>query len=219
MKEQMYKILTSKKIVVNDYIIKMATKNDLSLNEFLVLVYFDNGFSDQFNIEEVSNVLGIDPNSSLEAFNGLMIKGLVVLESTKDSSGKIKEIVKLDGLYEDLINDSEKEVKEKDKEDIFKTFEKELGRTMSSTELELINGWLMSGTSEDIILGALKEAVYNGVRNFRYIDKIIYEWEKKGFKNMDEVNAYLENRRSISSTDKEISKKDQELIDYDWLDG
>ncbi len=219
MKEQMYKILTSKKIVVNDYIIKMATKNDLSLNEFLVLVYFDNGFSDQFNIEEVSNVLGIDPNSSLEAFNGLMIKGLVVLESTKDSSGKIKEIVKLDGLYEDLINDSEKEVKEKDKEDIFKTFEKELGRTMSSTELELINGWLMSGTSEDIILGALKEAVYNGVRNFRYIDKIIYEWEKKGFKNMDEVNAYLENRRSISSTEKEISKKDQEIIDYDWLDG
>ncbi len=219
MKEQMYKILTSKKIVVNDYIIKMATKNDLSLNEFLVLVYFDNGFSDVFNIEEVSNVLGIDPNSSLEAFNGLMIKGLVVLESTKDSSGKIKEIVKLDGLYEDLINDSEKEVKEKDKEDIFKTFEKELGRTMSSTELELINGWLMSGTSEDIILGALKEAVYNGVRNFRYIDKIIYEWEKKGFKNMDEVNAYLENRRSISSTEKEISKKDQEIIDYDWLDG
>ncbi len=219
MKEQMYKLLTSKKIVVNDYIIKLATKNDLSLNEFLVLVYFDNGFSDQFNIEEVSNVLGIDPSSSLEAFNGLMVKGLVVLESTKDSSGKIKEIVKLDGLYEDLINDSEKEVKEKDKEDIFKTFEKELGRTMSSTELELINGWLMSGTSEDIILGALKEAVYNGVRNFRYIDKIIYEWEKKGFKNMDEVNAYLENRRSISSTDKEISKKDQELIDYDWLDG
>ena len=219
MKEQMYKILTSKKIVVNDYIIKMATKNDLSLNEFLVLVYFDNGFSDVFNIEEVSNVLGIDSNSSLEAFNGLMVKGLVVLESTKDSSGKIKEIVKLDGLYEDLINDSEKEVKEKDKDDIFKAFEKELGRTMSSTELELINGWLMSGTSEDIILGALKEAVYNGVRNFRYIDKIIYEWEKKGFKNMDEVNAYLENRRSISSTNKEISKKDQELIDYDWLDG
>ena len=219
MKEQMYKILTSKKIVVNDYIIKMATKNDLSLNEFLVLVYFDNGFSDVFNIEEVSNVLGIDPSSSLEAFNGLMVKGLVVLESTKDSSGKIKEIVKLDGLYEDLINDSEKEVKEKDKDDIFKAFEKELGRTMSSTELELINGWLMSGTSEDIILGALKEAVYNGVRNFRYIDKIIYEWEKKGFKNMDEVNAYLENRRSISSTEKEISKKDQEIIDYDWLDG
>ena len=88
MKEQMYKILTSKKIVVNDYIIKMATKNDLSLNEFLVLVYFDNGFSDVFNIEEVSNVLGIDPSSSLEAFNGLMVKGLVVLKIVQVRSKK-----------------------------------------------------------------------------------------------------------------------------------
>ena len=89
---------------------------------------------------------------------------------------------------------------------------------MSSTELELINGWLMSGTPEDIILGALREAVSNDVRNFRYIDKIIYEWEKKGFKSMDDVNAYL-NRRNSSSEEKEISKKDQELSDYDWLDG
>ncbi len=218
MKEQVYKILTSKKIVVNDYLIKIATKNNLSLNEFLVLVYFDNGFSDIFDIEEVSNVLGIDPNSSLEAFNGLMVKGMVVLESVKDYSGKYKEVVKLDSLYDGLIDEIKDASKENEKVDIFKAFETELGRTMSSTELELINGWLMSGTPEDIILGALKEAVSNDVRNFRYIDKIIYEWEKKGFKSMDDVNAYL-NRRNTSSEEKEISKKDQELSDYDWLDG
>ena len=88
---------------------------------------------------------------------------------------------------------------------------------MSSTELEIINGWLVSGTPEDIILGALKEAVSNDVRNFRYIDKIIYEWEKKGFKNMEDVNAYMTNRKE--SKNKEISKKDQELSEYDWLDG
>lgn len=219
MKEQVYEILTSKKIVIHDYLIKVATKNSLSLNEFLVLAYFDNGFSDSFSIEEVSNTLGIDQNSSLEAFNGLMVKGLVVLDSVKDYSGKYKEVVKLDGLYEHIVEGLQKDVDESKKDDLFKIFEKELGRTISSTELEIINGWLISGTPEDIILGALKEAVYNDVRNFRYIDKIIYEWEKKGFKNMDEVNNYLVNRRVNTDKEKEISKKDQELSDYDWLDG
>ena len=219
MKEQVYEILTSKKIVIHDYLIKVATKNELSLNEFLVLAYFDNGFSDSFSIEEVSSTLGIDQNSSLEAFNGLMVKGLVVLDSVKDYSGKYKEVVKLDGLYDHIVEGLQKDVDESKKDDLFKIFEKELGRTISSTELELINGWLISGTPEDMILGALKEAVYNGVRNFRYIDKIIYEWEKKGFKNMDDVNSYLVNRRVNSEKDKEISKKDQELSDYDWLDG
>ena len=73
MKDQVYKLLTSKKIVINDYLIKIATKNNLSLNEFLVLAYFDNGFSDIFDIDEVSKVLGISQDSSLEAFNGLMV--------------------------------------------------------------------------------------------------------------------------------------------------
>ena len=217
MKDQVYKLLTSKKIVINDYLIKIATKNNLSLNEFLVLAYFDNGFSDIFDIEEVSKVLGIDQDSSLEAFNGLMVKGMVILESVKDYSGKYKEIVKLDGLYDSLVDNIKEDSKESEKIDIFKEFESELGRTMSSTELEIINGWLVSGTPEDIILGALKEAVRSDVRNFRYIDKIIYEWEKKGFKNMDDVKAYMNNRKE--SNNKEISKKDQELSDYDWLDG
>lgn len=217
MKDQVYKLLTSKKIVINDYLIKIATKNNLSLNEFLVLAYFDNGFSDIFDIDEVSKVLGISQDSSLEAFNGLMVKGMVILESVKDYSGKYKEIVKLDGLYDSLVDDINKDSKESEKKDIFKEFESELGRTMSSTELEIINGWLVSGTPEDIILGALKEAVSNDVRNFRYIDKIIYEWEKKGFKNMEDVNAYMTNRKE--NKNKEISKKDQELSEYDWLDG
>ena len=217
MKDQVYKLLTSKKIVINDYLIKIATKNNLSLNEFLVLAYFDNGFSDIFDIDEVSKVLGISQDNSLEAFNGLMVKGMVVLESVKDYSGKYKEIVKLDGLYDSLVDDINKDSKESEKKDIFKEFESELGRTMSSTELEIINGWLVSGTPEDIILGALKEAVSNDVRNFRYIDKIIYEWEKKGFKNMEDVNAYMTNRKE--NKNKEISKKDQELSEYDWLDG
>ena len=84
-------------------------------------------------------------------------------------------------------------------------------------ELEIINGWLISGTSEEMILGALKEAVYNGVTSFRYIDKIIYEWERKGFKTMNDVSNHMKARREEKSKDKVIQKREQEIVDFDWL--
>lgn len=219
MKDQVMKLLTAKKLVVSGEIIKIAINSNLSLDEFLVLIYFDNSFNNNFDIELVSKVLGLDVNKAMEAFNSLMVKGLVSLESVKDIENRLNEVVKLDGTYRLIMDSSIEESKSIVKEDIFRTFEKELGRTMSPMELELINGWLISGTSEELILGALREAVYNGVSNFRYIDKIIYEWEKKGFKTMDEVNSYIKNRYNEKSKDKVVSKKEQEISDYDWLDG
>ena len=55
----------------------------------------------------------------------------------------------------------------------------------------MINAWISSGMDEEMIIGALKEATFNGVSNLRYIDRIIYEWGKKGFKNMNDVKAHM----------------------------
>ncbi len=217
MKEQLYKVLTSKKLVISDYLIKVALDNDLNLNEFLVLAYFDNSFSNTFEVELISNTIGIDTSSTLEAFNSLMIKGLVSLDTVKDMENRLIEVVKLDGVYASILENTDECTREEVKTDVFKSFEKELGRTMSSMELEIINGWLISGTSEEMILGALREAVYNGVTNFRYIDKIIYEWDKKGFKTMDDVNAHIKNRYNEKSKDKTILKKEQDIVEFDWL--
>lgn len=219
MKEQLYKVLSSKKLIVSDYLIKVALDNNLNLIEFLVLVYFDNSFNNSFEVELISSTLGIDVNSAMEAFNSLMLKGLVSLESVKDLENRLNEVVKLDGVYSSIIENTEVSTKEEVKVDIFKTFEKEFGRTLSSMELEIINGWMISGTPEEIVLGALKEAVYNGVSSFRYIDKIIYEWEKKGFKTMNDVNNHIRNRYKDKGKDKVITKKEQDILDYDWLDG
>ena len=101
--------------------------------------------------------------------------------------------------------------------DVYKRFEQELGRPMSSMELEIINGWISKGIKEEIIIGALKEAVYNGVTRFNYIDKIIYEWDSKGLKTIEDVKKYQENRRNEKSKDKVISQKEQAILDFDWL--
>ena len=217
MKEQISKVLRAKKFVVSDYLISVAVLKKLSLEEFLVLLYLDNNFNDKLDIDLISKVLGLDLNVVMEAFNSLMMKNLVSLDTTSDSDKKTTEKVNLDGLYGTITDKNQEDLNEEKTVDIYKTFERKLGRTLSSNELELINGWLSCNTPVELIIGALDEAIYNGAPRFRYIDKIIYEWEKKGFKSMEDVNNHLKNNRVEKDEDKEISKKEQDILEFDWL--
>ena len=145
----------------------------------------------------------------MTSFDNLLQTKLVTLDTSKDLSGKIIETINLDNLEKELEN--LKKIKEtKDYETkIYDAFEREFVRTLSPMEYEVINGWLDSKYSEELILGALKEAVYNGATNLKYIDKILYEWHKKGYKTMDDI----ENGRR---KDKELNNT--EIFDYNWLE-
>jgi DNA replication protein len=91
---------------------------------------------------------------------------------------------------------------------VFSSFEKEYARTLSPTEYELINEWLKI-YSEEMINLALKEAVYNGVSNLKYIDKILYNWGKKGLTTKEKIE-----NDSVKYKNK---KSDVNIVDYDWL--
>jgi DNA replication protein len=147
----------------------------------------------------------------LGSFNNLVNKGLVTMETSKDLDGRMDEVVSLDGLYQIMAESLQGEEKKVEIDNVFNVFEQEFGRPLTPTEAELINGWLDTGISEELIKGALSEATYNGVRSFRYIDKIIYEWKKKGFKTMDDVN------KNLRGEDKKKDSNNEELFDYDWL--
>ncbi len=134
MKESIKKALRSKKYVVTDVLTKLAIDKKLSLNEFLVLMYLDNDYNDNFEIELISKSLGLNTNDTLEAFNSLMLKGLVSLDSVKDLDSRFNEVVNLDKVYDAASESIESDTKEETKEDVFKVFEKVLGRTISPME-------------------------------------------------------------------------------------
>ncbi|MNE86811.1 DNA replication protein DnaD [compost metagenome] len=108
-----------------------------------------------------------------------------------------------------MMNNDKEEQKEES--NIYSTFEQEFGRTLSPMEYEVIAGWLDGEFSEETILLALKEAVYNGVSHLRYIDKILYSWKKKGIKTKDDVEKDREGHQ------KRRTEAKQEVFDYDWL--
>lgn len=204
-------IFECKKYVTNSIFIKKALALKLTLEEFLMLTYFDNDYNSFLNIEDVSKNLGLSLDEAYRIFNNLISKKLITIESTKDLENRMIERVSLDNFYDMIVEEKVEEKKVTKKTDIYSHFESEFGRTITNIEYEIINAWLEKGFSEELIVGALKEAVYNNVKNLRYIDKILYEWGKKGFKNMSDVNKHIENREEKNETKKE-------LFDYNWLE-
>lgn len=202
-------------VKAKDYVLRkelfpLIWEYKLNLEEVLLLIYFMNEDVPTFDVEQINKITMISVNMILDSFTSLTNKGLISIDVIKENSG-VKEVVNLDPIYKCMIDGLMKNNKKVVNNNIFEKFEKEFSRTLSPMEYEIINDWLDKNISEELILGALKEATYNGVNNLRYIDKIIYEWNKKGFKNMEDVNNHLRNRNTSDKSVKEIS-------DYNWLD-
>ena len=54
-------------------------------------------------------------------------------------------------------------------------------------QTETIKEWVTTYKNEELIVMALKEAVMNGACHFNYIDRVLNEWNKKGYKNKEDV--------------------------------
>ncbi len=178
--------------------------------DLIVLIYLYNEKDVSFNPKKISDGLNITLPEVLESIDHLSTNGILSIQLRKNNGVREEQIV-LDGLYEKMayliLNEEEQENKSKT---IYDLFEQEFGRTLSPMEYEIIGGWRDAGFEQDVIVLALKEATYNGVSNLRYIDKILYEWKKKGIHTKEDIE-----KDRASYQNKKIEKK--ELFDYDWL--
>ena len=193
MKELRNEFLT-RDFIVNSNIIKSISNIDITLDEFLMILYFIN-VSYNLDIESIKDKLGFDEEKAVNVFSSLINKKYIEMV-VSNVNGNVVEVVNLEPLLDRLVlNKRTEDINT----DIYAIFESELGRTLSSFEYEMINDWLNKGTSEEIIKEALKEAILNNVRNFRYIDKIIYEWNRNGVKKRIKEE-----------------KSNVDMFDYDW---
>jgi DNA replication protein len=79
---------------------------------------------------------------------------------------------------------------------IFSAFEAEFARPLSPLEYETIVDWLdRDRYPEELILLALKEAVFAGKVYFKYIDRILLEWEKNRVRTVEQAKEYAQRFR------------------------
>lgn len=211
-------IFKDRNIVIPIYLLKNFKNLKLKIEEFVLLMYFYNlGDSYLFNPSKFCEELNISLVELMSLVDSLTDKGFIKVEVKKNDKGIVEEVLLLDGFYSKVSLLMREDINKKQEDNInnsniYETIEKEFGRTLSPIEAEIISAWLDNNTSEELIKEALKEAVFNGVSSLRYIDKILYEWGKKGIRTIKDV----ENNREKRNENK--SKNDDNNIDFDTLE-
>ncbi|MCM1370751.1 MAG: DnaD domain protein [Clostridium sp.] len=203
--DKFIQVISEKDYIVPKLILLNYKKLSITAEELILIIYLINN-DNCFDLKKISYDLNVESKSIMQLINSLVSKNLATLEVKKKGNTR-SEYVNLGQIYKKIAFDFIEEKQEKNN-NIFDRFETEFGRTLSPMEYEIINSWLENFKEETIIL-ALKESIYNGVSNLRYIDRILYEWQKKGIETEEDIEK---DRKKFNS-----HKKVTETFDYDWL--
>lgn len=103
--------------------------------------------------------------------------------------------------------------------EVFKRFEMEFGRSLSPMECETITLWLDEDHHEPkIIFMALKEAVISNKLSLRYIDRILFEWQKNGFKTVEDIKNHSKKFRQKNNAKQPAKSDTTNFKFYNWLE-
>lgn len=183
-----------------------------------------------------SEFFGISSGRVSQVINELIDKGYLIAEYIKEDNQILGRILKIQSppypvkvfrkLNRGYLENDEGGIKyskggylENDKDNniiynninnnnnIYDFLQKELGRTLSTTEIEKVKEW----EDNELTRYAVKVAILNGAYTINYIDTIIYNWQKLGIKSVSQAQEETKRHR-----DKKISKK----IEYkpEWFD-
>lgn len=208
MKEKVINLIKDNNLVVPKLLLYNYKLLNLGEKELIILIYLINEKDLTFNPKKISEDLNMSLEDLMDVLEELISKDIIKIDNKKVNNVRT-EIVNLDSLY---LKMSYLIMEEEEKEStIYDVFETKFGRTLSPMEYTIIGGWVETGYSEELILLALDEAIYNGVYKLNYIDKILYEWDRKGIKNKEDKE------KNDTEFKKNRSSK-KEVVDYDWLD-
>ena len=204
MTNKVINLLKNKPYIIPTMLLSNYKKMNITEKELIVLIYLINCDS-LFNPKKIASELNVELKELMENITNLIDKDILKIEIVNN---RLKEEhINLDSLYNKLsfmiVNDTKEE-----KNNLYVVFENQFGRTLSPIDYEIINDW-QNDFSDEIIKRALKEAVFNGVNNLKYIDKIIRNWSSQGIKTVKEIDEYQKKYKE--------KKSDKELYDYDWL--
>ncbi|MFE8695694.1 DnaD domain-containing protein [Cytobacillus sp. FJAT-53684] len=176
---------------------------DMNLNEqelvllLQVISFIENGneFPTPF---ELSSRMTVSVSECTEILRKLIQKGFIEIKESHSGDGIRYEQYDINLLWEKLIdhflmrNKQEAVIANQQNEtDLYTCFEQEFGRPLSPFECETLAMWMDDDHHDPhIIKAALRESVISGKLNFRYIDRILFEWKKNGIKTIEQAKSY-----------------------------
>ncbi|MCA0985744.1 DnaD domain-containing protein [Guptibacillus algicola] len=181
--------------------------------------------------EELASEMTYTPQTCMDKIQQLMQKGVLTIDEHRDEEkGYYSEAYSLLPLWERIFTkleqqeaESKAEKNAQNEESLYTLFEREFARPLSPIECETLAMWIDGDKHEpELIKAALKESVLAGKLNFRYIDRILFEWKRNNIQTIDQARAYGEKFRKRQYEKKTPSSKSENTTNtsapiYNWL--
>ncbi|MGT2744800.1 DnaD domain-containing protein [Streptococcus phocae subsp. phocae] len=174
---------------------------------------------------QIANAIGKTVGDINKAISSLTSQGLLDMK-TIELAGEIEIIFdaspvlsKLDQLIADNNQTADNSKKNPNQfKQLVEEFERELGRFLSPFELEDLEKTLREDKIDvDLVREALREAVFNGKTNWKYIQAILRNWRQEGITNVRQVEERKRARQDANLANVAVS--DDFLTSMDlWSD-
>lgn len=178
---------------------------------------------------ELSEQMSITTSSCTSILRSLIQRGFLTIEECEENT-ILFENYSLKPLWDKLFSylmqeKSKKELEENKQadENLYTIFENEFGRPLSPFECETLAIWIDQEDYDPVIIkAALREAVMSAKLNFRYIDRILFEWKKNGIRTIDQARNHSKKFRQNqgNSPIKQESNEEykRKVPFYNWLE-
>ncbi|MBY7143517.1 DnaD domain-containing protein [Virgibacillus sp. NKC19-3] len=168
---------------------------------------------------EIASYLTIDEKECANVLRKLIQKNILSINQHRNEQNQLSEAYSLEPLWEKLY--ANKKTKEEETDGtIFILFEQEFGRPLSPFEIETINAWLDEDEiAPSLIKAGLRESVLMGKLNFKYIDRILRDWKKKGIHSVEQARDASKNFHNKQVVKQENTTKRDTSFYYNWLEG
>ncbi|WP_018660343.1 DnaD domain-containing protein [Heyndrickxia acidiproducens] len=176
--------------------------------------------------EDLANRMTIPESRCVSILRRLIQNQFLSIEEGSGEGDILYEKYSIKPLWEKLVDDwiygkkqDELEKSLNEETDIYTTFEQEFGRPLSPLECETLAMWIdQDQQSPELIKAALREAVISGKLNFRYIDRILFEWKKNRVQTVEEAREYSRHFRKPSNPKTNKQTNPNPIPFYNWLE-
>ncbi|WP_134699021.1 DnaD domain-containing protein [Ammoniphilus sp. YIM 78166] len=198
---------------------------DLEMMLLVHIMNFKQEGKDFPTISELAFRMTVEDRQLISMLQKLVQNGYLSIEDVVEKGTGIRsEIYQIDPLYHKLASlvasealPEEEEAPKADQHNLFVIFEQEFGRPLSPIECETLAMWQdQDQYSDELIIAALREAVISNKLFFRYIDRILYEWQRNHIRTPQQARDFsLKFRKPPQPA---AQRKAEPFPFYNWLE-
>ncbi|MBC1490215.1 DnaD domain-containing protein [Listeria booriae] len=185
------------------------------------------------SMEDIAKRMTLSTEQAFRVIQALVTKRLIAIKQQDGTAQVLAESYTLEPLWEKLMllfenmHEEQQVVSQQHVQiSLYSQFEQEFGRPLSPMEAEMLSAWIdQDRNNPELIREALKEAVISQKLSFRYIDRILLNWNRQNIKTAEQAraaSAAFHEQVGTPTADKttgiRVKKSENSIPLYDWLD-